>query len=325
MRSEPGLFDALSADGRPLIKLTALGLIACGLFALFLTLVGEILPHDLRYVGLDMNELCAVADCRVVEFMFHGRVSFGGAVMAVGVMVLWLAEFPLRERQPWAWWLLLASGAVGFGSSLSYLGHGYLDKWHAAATLVLLLVFYFGLSRSFAPLPHPTGPGVLFRPAVRVPWTSAYGIGRACLLGASFGLVAAGATIMAIGMIGVFVPQDLAYMQMSIEQLRKVSPRLIPVISHDRASFGGAVCACGVVMLFSVWCGTPSRALWQALCLAGVCGFATAIGVQFFVGYLDPVRLAPAVAGALVFAVGLALTHAPMVSASAARRVEPAG
>src|SRR5262245_40020775 len=147
MRDERGLFDALAADGRPFIALTGWGLIACGLFAVFLTLVGEFLPHDLRYISMDLNELCAEADCRIVEFMFHNRVSLGGAVIGVGVMYLWLAEFPLRERQPWAWWLVFLSGAVGFGSFLTYLGHGYLDKWHAAVTLVLLLVFYFGLAR----------------------------------------------------------------------------------------------------------------------------------------------------------------------------------
>ena len=48
------------------------------------------------------------------------------------------------------------------------------------------------------------------------------------------------------------------------------------------------------------------------LCLAGAVGFACAIGVHPVVGYTSLVHLLPAYLGALVMAVGLALTHGPM-------------
>ena len=51
----------------------------------------------------------------------------------------------------------------------------------------------------------------------------------------------------------------------------------------------------------------PSRALWQALTIAGVAGFLTAVGVHPAIGYLSFTHLAPAVPGCLVFAAGLAL------------------
>jgi len=54
----------------------------------------------------------------------------------------------------------------------------------------------------------------------------------------------------------------------------------------------------------------PSRGLWQALAAAGLAGFGAAIGVHLVVGYTDTLHLAPAVAGAALFAVGLGLTRA---------------
>jgi dihydroorotate dehydrogenase len=42
-----------------------------------------------------------------------------------------------------------------------------------------------------------------------------------------------------VGMTRVFVPQDLAFMGLSAERLRALSPTLVPLIAHDRAGFGG--------------------------------------------------------------------------------------
>jgi hypothetical protein len=105
----------------------------------------------------------------------------------------------------------------------------------------------------------------------------------------------------------VFVPQDLEFMGMSPAELRAISPRLVPLIAHDRAGFGGGLCATGVAVFFCVWCGVPSRSLWQVLCVAGVAGFGTAIAIHPIVGYLSFSHLAPAVGVAVVFCAGLGL------------------
>jgi hypothetical protein len=125
-----GLLQAIIQDGRPLISLTAILLILFGLFAFFLAATKHFLPHDVAYLGMTSEELCTINECRIVHFMIHDRVSFGGALVGIGFLYLWLVEFPLRQRQAWAWWLLLLSGAMGFGSFLLYLGYGYLDTWH---------------------------------------------------------------------------------------------------------------------------------------------------------------------------------------------------
>src|SRR5215510_8995282 len=111
-----GLFEAIIGDGRPLLTFTALSLVLSGAFALFLSASGHFLPHDIQFLGMTADQLCALYRCRIVHFMFHDRVSFGGALIAVGTLYIWLAEFPLRRGEAWSWWLLVVSGAVGFGS-----------------------------------------------------------------------------------------------------------------------------------------------------------------------------------------------------------------
>jgi hypothetical protein len=37
--------------------------------------------------------------CRILHFMIHDRISFGGVLVAIGVLYLWLALFPLRRRE----------------------------------------------------------------------------------------------------------------------------------------------------------------------------------------------------------------------------------
>ena len=126
-------------------------------------------------------------------------------------------------------------------------------------------------------------------------------------------LIGGGLTIMIVGSTFVFVPQDLQFMGMSAAQLKAVNPRLVPLIAHDRAGFGGGLCCTGVIVFFCVWCARPGKSLWQVLCVAGVTGFGTAIGIHPIVGYNSASHLAPAVIAAAIFIMGLTLCFKPMM------------
>lgn len=311
-RLNRGIFSALIGDGRPLLLFIGLGLILAGAFALFLSATQNFLPHDVQFLGITAEQLCGIDNCRIVYFMFHDRVAFGGALIAVGALYLWLAEFPLRNGEAWAWWLFVVSGLAGFASFLAYLGYGYLDTWHGTATLLLLPFFVGGLARSFSSLGEPRGIRTLLKSGSKVSWRSPFGLGKALLLATASGMIAGGLTVMTVGMTSVFVPQDLKFMGLTAARLQAISPRLIPLIAHDRAGFGGAISTVGITVLFCVWCGRPSRSLWQVLCVAGLVGFATAIGVHPAVGYNDLVHLGPAIIGALMFVAGLGLCYRTM-------------
>ncbi len=233
----------------------------------------------------------------LLGFMFHDRVAYGGSLLAIGFGYLWLAEFPMRTRAAWAWWALLFSGGIGFLAFLTYLGQGYLDTWHGVATLFLLPVFAAGLWRS--------------RPdkfSIRAVWACSHKSedvfakwGRILLASSAVGLILAGITIAIFGITTVFVPSDLRFIGLETSALRRISPMLIPVISHDRAGFGGGLCSIGSFLLFMARCAELNRSLVEIVAVMGCAGFGCAIGVHFAVGYLDFFHLSPAFIGLMAF------------------------
>jgi hypothetical protein len=292
---------ALIGDGRPLLILVALGLIVSGLFAIFLTITGSFLPHDVAFLGMQPSELCAFHECRIVHFIFHDRTAFGGTLIALGVLYLWMLAFPLRFGEAWAWWTLLLSGSIGFLSFLAYLIYGYLDSWHAVASAGLLPLFVAGLWKTRALLALRTD----LQPTSPLTLRTVQGFGRACLLFTGAGMLLAGSVIIILGSTVVFVPQDIAFLGFTPTQLNAINPRLVPLIAHDRAGFGGGLASCGLTILMILWKAHPSRALWQALLIGGVTGFGCAIGIHYPMGYLSASHLAPAWTGAVIYTAGI--------------------
>jgi hypothetical protein len=292
MRDERGLLEAFLSDGRFLLSITGLVLVLSGGFAIFQSLTGYFLPQDVHALGFDARQLAAAANMRVVHFMFHDRVAFGGTMLAVGLAYWYLAEFPLRGGDAWAWWTFCISGICGFASFLAYLSYGYLDNWHGIATLLLLPVFLAGLWRA-----RPAGIHA------RDMWQTGqcWSAGRRGLVFLAAGMIAAGATIMVVGMTRVFVPQDLEFIRLTFADLQNVSPRLVPLIAHDRAGFGGGLISTGIILLFLARHAPLTRSFVQIVMLMGVAGFGTAIGVHPAIGYTNFVHLAPAYFGALFF------------------------
>ena len=99
-RDSRSLFEGLIGDGRPLIVFTGICLALSGAFAIFQSSTGQFLPHDVAFLQMAPKELCGINQCRIVHFMFHDRVSFGGGLIAIAVLYLWLAEFPLTAGEP---------------------------------------------------------------------------------------------------------------------------------------------------------------------------------------------------------------------------------
>jgi hypothetical protein len=310
-----GLWDGLAGDGRPVLAAGSIALVAAGVFAWFLAMTDQLLPHDLAWLSISPAELRAIADGRLVHFMGHDRAAFGGTLIAIGVLYLWLVRFPLAEGARWAWWTLVGSTAVGLLSFLSYLGTGYLDTWHGVATLALLPLFGVGLWRTRAVgLAGAGGPA----PGFQSSSNDRTFIGRGLLLLTGAGMVVAGMTITTIGAVVVFVPQDLAFIGLDRAALDAIDLHLVPLIAHDRAGFGGGLATTGLIVLAVVWFGRPSRALWQALALAGVVGFGAAIGVHGLIGYLDLTHVGPAMLAAWLFVIGMVLVRPSMLTTSRA-------
>lgn len=306
------MLEALLGDGRFLLVFTALILVLSGLFVIVQSITGHFLPHDISYLGMDANQLSAFNNGTMTRFMFHDRVSFGGSIIAVGLLYMWLAEFPLKNKEAWAWYLFLFSGLIGFGSFLTYLGYGYLDTWHGVATLLLLPFFIAGMIRSYTIIKQGGTIGDVFLARERVDLKSAYGVGKIFLLFSAAGMFLAGVTIMIVGMTTIFVPQDLEYMNITVCGIEKINSNLKPLIAHDRAAFGGGLATIGLLYLFIIRRSAPSINLWQILALSMAVGFSTAIGVHFLIGYTTTSHLLPAYFGIATSIVGLILTYSEM-------------
>src|SRR5215469_13913152 len=120
MTDDRGLLDAALGDGRFLVALTGFSIALAGLFAILQSASGHLLPHDSQAIGMDAPALSRIANARLVGFMFHDRVAYGGSLLSIGIGYLWLAGFPLAARHLWAWQALVASGGIGFLSFLCY-------------------------------------------------------------------------------------------------------------------------------------------------------------------------------------------------------------
>lgn len=305
--------EALLGDGRFLLSLAGMALLISGGFAIAQSVSGQLLPHDVHALGMGAAELRQQTSVNLVRFMFHDRVAFGGTLLAIGIAYWWLAEFPLRERAAWAWWTFTISGVCGFLSFLAYLGYGYLDTWHGVATVFLLPVFAGGIWRARRLVPGPLSPSSIWKRGYHTSPGAEAG-GRKLLLFCGLGLVAAGSTILVVGMTFVFVPQDVAFIGIQPDKLRAVSPLLVPVLAHDRAGFGGGLLSVGLLLTMIVWHAPLSRSLVEVIALMGLCGFGAALGVHFAIGYTDFIHLSPAYAGFVIFVSGTALLGRSLVA-----------
>ena len=297
--------------GWQLIDFVGLSLLFSGLFAVGLAATIKLLPHEAQSLNITLGELSQFYDGRLVQFIAHNRVCFSGPLVGLGLMYSWLARNSLRAGEPWAWWALFLSGVVGIGSFFNFLGNGYFDIWHARATLVLAIIFGIGLVLTSSVLDVRS----VLKPGARAWSWSPASIGRAWMLIWALGKIVGGAAILTVGVTHIFVPQDLEYLYGHHEVL--VPDHLMPFIAHDRAGFGGALLASGLVSAITIWCGLKpaSRGLLMVLTVVWLVELLTAVGVHFVIHYLSFVHLLPFVLKDLAFLLGFLFLYKPIVYA----------
>jgi dihydroorotate dehydrogenase len=286
------------------------GMLLGSVLALVIAVTRVVLPYDEAFAGMAREDFAAV-NPRLLAFMTHDRVSLAGTMVAIGILYVGLSVFGIRRGLHWAQKSVFYSAFTGFGSFFLFLGFGYLDPFHAFVTAVLFQFLLLGVhSRLGTYVPE-------IPPALREDRAWRLGLwGQLLLVVHGFSLLAAGTAISLIGVTRTFVPEDLAFMQTTAEALQAANPRLVPVVAHDRATFGGMILAAGWAFLLpALWGFDTGRAwLWWTLLAAGLPAYVAAIGVHFAVGYLEPMHLLPAFLGLFLFLVGLGLSHPYLAS-----------
>jgi hypothetical protein len=270
----------------------ALFLVVIGVAALVAAGSGVMLPHEVTILQMDLDHLYHHHhDHTLASFVVHNRVSFGGALIAVGILYWELVRGALARRQSWAWWALLLSAGTGSGSFFSFLPHGYVDPLHAVGTVAIVVSLGLGLLWTHE---IAVGGSLSLPDFIQQAW-ALRSPERLLMSIWAGGTLLGGATILFVGMFPVFVVEDLHYMRTATNELQGISASLIPYIAHDRSGFGGALVASGLAMLALIW-GGPADRFAEArrwLALAWLIGAVTAIGVHPMVGYTSVSHLLP--------------------------------
>jgi len=280
--------------------LLGVGMLLGGAIAWLLAATVVVLPYDIRFLGIGHDAIQRLNE-RLLPFMSHDRMTLAGTMVSIGVMYVGLAGWGMRRRLHWARMAAMTSGAVGFSGFFLYLGYGYFDPLHAAVSAALLPMFLLAM-RDRKDEPSRRKPN----DANDARWRRAL-YGQLAFVAVGVGLTVGGLAIAGVGVTHVFVPSDLAFLDTLVPHLHEANPRLVPVIAHDRAGFGGALFSDGLAVLMTALWGLQQgeKWIWRMLLLAGLPGFAAGLDVHWSIGYTDFLHLLPVYALAVLYSVGL--------------------
>lgn len=270
------------------IMFMGVGIATAGVVAWLLGLTRVLLPYDEAISGLTLAQLQSI-NGRLLPFMAHDRVSFGGALISLGLTYAFLAYYGLRRGLPWVRSTILVSSLWGFLGFFVLLATRYFDPVHAAATALLFVFFIVGIvakpPREAIAVPDDRDE----RARVAALW------GQLLLIFCGIGFAIGGAAVCTIGITTLLVQTDLAFLGATRDALASASPHLLPLIAHDRGYFGQTLLANGINWTAAALWGfrRGERWLWWMFALTGVPGFAAAISIHAAVGYTAFEHLLP--------------------------------
>nr|WP_255807457.1 hypothetical protein [Cohnella mopanensis] len=284
------------------MALLGIGMMIGGAIAWLIAESSVVLPYDEAYLGMSRLELQQINE-HLLHFMSHDRITLAGTMLSIGILYYQLAKNGLKNGLHWTRTALMASGIVGFPSFFLYLGYGFFDPIHATAVAILFPMFLLAMRRN---PDQPSRSPVNLRNSRE--WRLAMW-GQLCFVALGISLSIGGIVIACVGVTNVFVPQDLAFMGVTPQQLDIANPRLISLIAHDRAGFGGALFSNAVMLLIVALWGLQQyqRWLWWTLLAGGSPAFIAGLSVHYHIRYTDFLHLLPAYFAFALFIAGLIL------------------
>ena len=94
------------------LALSGMAVVGIGLFFIFLR--PPLLPEDMRYIGISLEQLQATQP-RLASWLLHVFRVLGGYALATGVLTITLAVTSFRQRQKTAAAGAFVAGAVSIG------------------------------------------------------------------------------------------------------------------------------------------------------------------------------------------------------------------
>ncbi|MBP1995855.1 hypothetical protein [Paenibacillus eucommiae] len=289
--------------------LLGLGMVIGGILAWIIAATSVVLPYDIRFLGIGRESMENLNE-RLLPFMSHDRVTLAGTMISIGILYAQLARYGLGKGLHWSKTALFISCLVGFSSFFLYLGYGYFDPLHGLVAILLLPMFILSM-RTKANRPSLDPPNLVNDRSWRLAqW------GQLMFVSLGSALAVGGITISFIGVTDVFVATDLAYLCTTPEFLAMYNERLVPLIAHDRAGFGGALFSNALVLLtIALWgINQGQRWLWWTLLAGGMPGFIAGFSVHAVIGYTDFWHLLPAYFACVLYVLGLIFLYPYLMS-----------
>ncbi|MFD1358945.1 dihydroorotate dehydrogenase [Fictibacillus halophilus] len=282
-----------------------LGVFLSGIIALIVGLTQVLLPYDEAFLGMKSEEIIAY-NHHLFHFMSHDRICLAGVMISAGFMFMQLSYHGIRKGEHWAKKAFVIAAAIGFLNLFYFIGFGYFDKLHFFYYFIIFPFFIFGLYRSRNMTIGSNGTNLHNSTS----WKKSQ-LGQSMFVISGVCLLSAGIVISIIGMNGVFVPEDLMFFSLTPEQITAFNEKLIPLIAHDRAGFGGALISEGFLLLtIALWGYTEgAKWVWWTLAIGGIPGFVTGVGTHFMIGYDNHFHLSPAYLLFVFYIVGLIYSY----------------
>ena len=272
-----------------------------GVIALLLSLTSIVLPYDESFMQLSREELVLFNE-RLLWFMAHDRMTLAGTMISGGIVYMTLSKYGVKYEMLWAKQAIDIAAIIGFLGILLFIGYGYFDWLHLVFWIVLLPFYWRGFVKTKRIKRTPKSSNrrndLAWRKGV---------LGQFCFVMLGFSFVLGGVIISGIGVTGVFVPTDLQYLCMPADLIQAFNDRLMSVIAHDRAGFGGAMISVGLLVLMSALWGfqAGNRWLWWTFLLGGLPAFVSGLFVHMMIGYTTFIHLLPAYIALALFVGGL--------------------
>ncbi|HWN71292.1 MAG TPA: hypothetical protein VNM90_26825, partial [Haliangium sp.] len=282
------------------------------LLAAFFALTRVILPYDEAATGLTREALAAM-NPRILHFMAHDRFTLAGTMLSLGILYSGLAWNGVRRGRAWAQEAIVFSAFLGFLTFFAFVAYGYFDQFHAfVAALMLPLAIQCAIGRPVAERRADLVSDLDNDPA----WRRAC-VGQLCFVVQATGLMLAGSVITSVGSAHVFVDSDLAFLGATHDTMRQLHANLVPLIAHDRATFGGMLLASGVAVLVTALWGfrRGERWLWWTLAVGGFPAYLATLWIHHDIQYTDLLHLSPVFIGLALHIAGLVMTSAFLRSA----------
>jgi dihydroorotate dehydrogenase len=102
-------------------------------------------PSDITYLCMS-PEMLNEFNQRLVPVIAHDRAGFGSALFSVGLLVLMLALWGIREGERWVWWTFTIGAIPAFTAGIAtHFIIGYIDFLHLLPAYFALLFYVVGV------------------------------------------------------------------------------------------------------------------------------------------------------------------------------------